>query len=40
MRFGNTEIRPLGGGAGCLIMILVSLLMSVALTLGLNLLLR
>ena len=39
MRFGNTEIRPLGG-AGCLIMILVSLLMSVALTLGLNLLLR
>ena len=40
MRFGNTEIRPLGGGAGCLIMILVSLLLSVALTLGLNLLLR
>ncbi len=40
MRFGDTEIRPLGGGTGCLIMILVSLLLSVALTFGLNLLLR
>jgi hypothetical protein len=40
MRFGNVDIRPLGGGMGCLIMILVSLLLSVALTVGLNLLLR
>lgn len=38
MRFGNTEVRPLGGGVGCLGMILVSLLLSVALTLALNLL--
>jgi hypothetical protein len=40
MRIGNTEIRPLGGGAGCLGMILVSVLLSVGLTILLNLLLR
>jgi hypothetical protein len=36
MRFGNVEIRPLGGGLGCLFMVLFS----VVLTVLLNLLLR
>lgn len=36
MRFGNVEIRPLGGGLGCLVMIGVSVLLSVLCTLGLN----
>jgi hypothetical protein len=40
MRIGNTEIRPLGGGLGCLVMILVSILLSIVLTVGLNLLIR
>lgn len=41
MRIGrNLEIRPLGGGMGCLIMILVSVALSVLLTVMLNLLLR
>jgi hypothetical protein len=40
MRFGNVEIRPLGGGLGCLLMLLFSLLASVVLTVLLNLLLR
>lgn len=39
MRIGNVEIKPLGGGAGCLIMILLSVLLSVLLTIVLNLLL-
>lgn len=39
MRIGNTEIRPLGGGVGCLLMILFSILASVVLTVLLNLLL-
>ncbi len=39
MRFGNTEIRPLGGGPGCLAMIVVSILASVVLTVAVNLLL-
>ena len=34
------RIRPLGGGAGCLMMILVSVVLSVLLTLVLNLLAR
>ena len=34
------EIRPLGGGAGCLGMILFSLVASILLTVVLNLLLR
>jgi hypothetical protein len=38
-RFGNMEVRPLGGGAGCLTMILVSVLASVILTVVLNLIL-
>ena len=29
MRFGNVEIRPVGGGVGCLMMLLVSLIASV-----------
>jgi hypothetical protein len=39
MRFGNVEVRPLGGGIGCLVMILVSILLSVVGTILLNLLL-
>jgi hypothetical protein len=37
---GRVDVRPLGGAAGCLTMILVSLLLSLLLTVGLNLLLR
>lgn len=40
MRIGNLEVRPLGGGPGCLLMLLLSIVVSVALTVGLNLLLR
>ncbi len=40
MRFGNMEIRPLGGGAGCLMMLLFSVVASVIGTVLLNLLLR
>lgn len=41
MKLGrNVEIRPLGGGAGCLMMILVSVVTSILLTVVLNLLLR
>ena len=40
MRFRNVEIRPLGGGIGCLGMILFSILASVIGTILLNLLLR
>jgi hypothetical protein len=39
MRFGNVEIRPVGGGVGCLMMLLVSLIASVVLTILLNLVL-
>ena len=40
MRVGrNFEVRPLGGGVGCLGMILFSVLASLLLTLLLNLLL-
>ena len=38
MRFGNVEVRPLGGGLGCLAMLLFSLVASVLLTLLVNLL--
>jgi hypothetical protein len=34
------QIRPVGGAAGCFVMILVSVLLSVLLTVGLNMLLR
>jgi hypothetical protein len=40
MRFGNFEVRPLGGGPGCLMMILISIGLSVLGTILLNLLLR
>ena len=36
MRFRNVEIKPLGGAAGCITMILISVLASVLLTLLLN----
>lgn len=41
MRLGrNVEVRPLGGGAGCLAMIAFSILASVLLTVVVNLLAR
>jgi hypothetical protein len=40
VRFRNVEVRPLGGGLGCLTMILVSIVASVVLTVLLNLVLR
>jgi len=40
MRIGNTEIRPLGGAVGCLLVILVSIGLSVILSIMLNVLLR
>lgn len=40
MRIGNVDVRPAGGGAGCLVMLLVSVVLSIVLTVGLNLLLR
>lgn len=36
MRFGNVEIRPLGGGLGCLLMILFSVVASIVLTVLVN----
>ena len=36
MRLGNVEIRPLGGGLGCLLMILFSILASIVLTVLVN----
>jgi hypothetical protein len=40
MRFGNVEVRPLGGGLGCLFMVLFAVVASVVLTVLVNLLLR
>ncbi len=41
MRLGrNVEVRPLGGGPGCLAMIAFSIVASVVLTVLLNLVLR
>ena len=41
MRIGrNLEIRPVGGAAGCLAMILLSVALSILLTVLLNLLIR
>ncbi|GIH41158.1 hypothetical protein Mco01_41580 [Microbispora corallina] len=37
MRVGNTEIRFLGGWAGCLTMIVLSVLLSIVLTVVINL---
>jgi hypothetical protein len=39
-RFGNLEVRPLGGGLGCLFMVLFSAVASVVLTVLINMLLR
>jgi hypothetical protein len=36
MRIGNTEVRFLGGGLGCLLMLLFSVLASVVLTILVN----
>jgi hypothetical protein len=36
MRIGNLEVRPLGGGPGCLLMILASIVLSVLLTVAAN----
>ena len=37
MRIGrNTEVRAVGGGVGCLLMILISIALSVGLTLLVN----
>ncbi len=40
MRFRNVEIRPVGGGPGCLMMVLFSIAASVIGTILLNLLLN
>jgi hypothetical protein len=40
MSRGRIQIRPFGGGPGCLLMILFSIIASVLLTVALNLLLR
>ncbi|MDG4786243.1 hypothetical protein O7626_09940 [Micromonospora sp. WMMD1102] len=37
MRFGRVEVRPLGGGLGCLLMILISIIGSIVLTVLVNL---
>ena len=39
MRFGNTEVRFVGGPAGCLTMLVLSVLASIVLTVLLNVLL-
>ena len=40
MRMGRYEVQPLGGGVGCVGMLLFSVFASVLLTVVLNLLLR
>ena len=40
MSRGRTQIGPFGGGPGCLLMILLSIITSVLLTVAVNLLLR
>jgi hypothetical protein len=40
MSRGRLQIRPLGGGPGCLLMILFSIIASILLTVVANLLLR
>lgn len=40
MSHGRIQIRPFGGGPGCLLMILFSIIASVLLTVAANLLLR
>ncbi|SEU06299.1 hypothetical protein SAMN05421811_105528 [Nonomuraea wenchangensis] len=36
MRFGNWDVRPLGGWMGCLLMIIASVLLSIVLTVVVN----
>jgi hypothetical protein len=40
LRFGRWDVQPLGGGFGCLMMLLISIAASVVLTILLNILLR
>ena len=40
VRIGRWDVRPLGGGLGCLVMIVVSVVASIVLTVLLNLLFR
>ena len=40
MRDGEIRVRPLGGAPGCLLMLLVSALVSVVLTILVNVLMR
>jgi hypothetical protein len=40
MRFGNTEVRFLGGAGGCMTMLVLSIVVSVMATLLLNLVIR
>jgi hypothetical protein len=40
VRFGEWEVRPLGGAPGCLLMVLVSVIGSIVLTILVNLLVR
>ena len=39
MRFGGWEVRPLGGAVGCVLMIVVSIVLSLLLTVFVNLIL-
>ncbi|WP_281284387.1 hypothetical protein [Nonomuraea diastatica] len=38
MRLGNWDVRPLGGWAGCLTIIAISIVLSILLTIVINLL--
>jgi len=40
VRFGRWDVQPLGGGLGCLSMIVISVVASITLTVLLNLLFR
>ena len=40
MRMGGMDVRPLGGGAGCLAMLVFSVLASIILTVVVNLIIR
>jgi hypothetical protein len=40
MRRGNIEIRPIGGGPGCVMMLLFSVVASILLTLLVNVIIR
>jgi hypothetical protein len=40
MRLGKLEVRPLGGATGCLMMIILSIILSVVCTVCVNLVYR